>query len=48
MIAEHIEITPDICGGKPRIAGHRIKVQNLAIWHEQIGMSTREIKLLEK
>ncbi len=23
----HIEITPGIAGGKPRIAGHRIKVQ---------------------
>jgi hypothetical protein len=24
IIKEHIEITPGICGGKPRIAGHRI------------------------
>ena len=23
--------TPDICGGHPRIAGHRITVQNIAI-----------------
>ena len=27
VIKEHIEITPGICGGKPRIAGHRIRVQ---------------------
>jgi uncharacterized protein (DUF433 family) len=40
---EHIEITPGICGGKPRIAGHRITVQNIAIWHERMGMSPDEI-----
>ena len=43
VITEHIEITPGICGGKPRIAGHRIKVQDIAIWHEKMGMSPDEI-----
>jgi uncharacterized protein (DUF433 family) len=43
IIQEHIEITPGICGGKPRIAGHRIKVQDIVIWHEQMGMSPDEI-----
>jgi uncharacterized protein (DUF433 family) len=43
IITEHIEITPDICGGKPRIAGHRIKVQYIVIWHEKMGMSPDEI-----
>jgi uncharacterized protein (DUF433 family) len=43
IIAEHIEITPDVCGGKPRIAGHRIKVQDIVIWHERMGMSPDEI-----
>ncbi len=43
VIKEHIEITPGICGGKPRIAGHRIKVQDIAIWHEKMGMSPDEI-----
>ncbi|MBP0017748.1 MAG: DUF433 domain-containing protein [Cyanobacteria bacterium SBLK] len=43
VIAEHIEITPGICGGKPRIAGHRIKVQDIAIWHERMGMRPDEI-----
>lgn len=42
-IAEHIEVDPDICGGKPHIAGHRIKVQDIAIWHEKMGMSPDEI-----
>ena len=42
-ISEHIEITPGTCGGKPRIAGHRITVQNIVIWHERLGMSPEEI-----
>jgi uncharacterized protein (DUF433 family) len=43
VISQHIEITPGICGGKPRIAGHRIKVQDIVIWHERMGMSPDEI-----
>ena len=43
IIAEHIEITSDVCGGKPHIAGHRIKVQDIVIWHERMGMSPDEI-----
>jgi uncharacterized protein (DUF433 family) len=43
IIKEHIEITPGVCGGKPRIAGHRIRVQDIALWHEQMGMSPDEI-----
>ena len=30
---EHIEMTPGVCGGRPRIAGHRIRVQDIVIWH---------------
>ncbi len=40
---KHIEITPGVCGGKPRIAGHRITVQNIAIWFTQKGMSIDDI-----
>ena len=43
IIINHIEITPGVCGGKPRIAGHRIKVQDVVIWHERMGMSPDEI-----
>jgi uncharacterized protein (DUF433 family) len=43
VISEHIEITPGVCGGKPRIAGHRIRVQDVVIWHEYKGMSPDEI-----
>ena len=40
---QHIEATPGICGGKPRIAGHRITVQQIAIWHDRMGVSADEI-----
>lgn len=42
-ISEHIEITPGICGGKARIAGHRIRVQDIVVWHESMGMSPDDI-----
>jgi uncharacterized protein (DUF433 family) len=35
--------TPGICGGKPRIDGHRIKVEHIAICYERMGMSPDEI-----
>ena len=40
---QHIEVTPGVAGGKPRIAGHRITVQNIAIWHERMNKSADEI-----
>ena len=40
---QHIELTSDISGGKPRIAGHRITVQNIAVWHERLGKTPDEI-----
>jgi uncharacterized protein (DUF433 family) len=40
---ELIEITPGVSGGKPRIAGHRITVQDIAVWHERLGRSADEI-----
>ena len=42
-VTKHIEITPGVCGGKPRIAGHRIRVQDIVIWHEMMRMSADEI-----
>jgi uncharacterized protein (DUF433 family) len=42
-IDNHIVITPGIAGGKPRIAGHRITVQNIVIWHDRLGKSADEI-----
>jgi len=43
VLTQHIEITPGVARGKPRIAGHRITVQNIVIWHERIGMDADEI-----
>jgi len=39
----HIDVTPGVCGGRPRIAGHRIRVQDIAVWHESWGMTPAEI-----
>jgi len=39
----HIEVTPGVAGGKPRIAGHRITVQDIVVWHERLGLSADEI-----
>ncbi len=35
--------TPGTCGGKPRIEGHRIKVEHIAVMYERMGMSPDEI-----
>jgi uncharacterized protein (DUF433 family) len=40
---QHIEMSQDVAGGKPRITGHRITVQNVVIWHERMGLSADEI-----
>src|SRR5438128_5544924 len=42
-VHEHIVVRPGYCGGKPHVAGSRIKVQHIAIWHERMGMSPEEI-----
>jgi uncharacterized protein (DUF433 family) len=46
VIREHIEATPGVCGGKPRIAGHRIRVMDIAVYHERQGLSPNEIVAL--
>jgi len=43
MWSRYIEINPTIASGKPRIAGHRITIQNVVIWHEYMGKSADEI-----
>ena len=43
VTTQHIEISQEIVGGKPRITGHRITVQNVVIWHERMGLSADEI-----
>jgi len=43
VLDRHVEITPGVAGPEPRIAGHRVTVQNIAIWHERMGLSADEI-----
>ena len=40
---DRIVQTPDTRSGKPRIAGHRITVSDIAVWHTEAGMSAEEI-----
>ena len=42
-LVEHIVSTPGTCGGRPRIAGSRIRVQDIVVWHEVHGLSADEI-----
>jgi uncharacterized protein (DUF433 family) len=32
-----------VSGGQPRIAGRRVTVKNIAIWHERMGLSADQI-----
>src|SRR5262245_47379825 len=43
VLDRHVVIDPDICHGKPHLARHRIRVQDIAVWHERLGMSVAEI-----
>lgn len=43
VLDRHIDITPGIAGGQPRIAGHRITVRDIVLWHERMGKSADEI-----
>src|ERR1700694_3404090 len=40
---ERIVKTPGTCGGRARIAGHRVRVQDIVIWYEHQGMTPDEI-----
>jgi len=42
---DHIEVTPGVVGGKPRIAGRRITVAQIVVWHERLGMAADEIAM---
>jgi uncharacterized protein (DUF433 family) len=39
----HITKTPGVCGGRACIAGHRIRVMDIVVWHEVRGMSAAKI-----
>ena len=43
---EHITKSGGICGGRACIAGHRIRVADIVVWHEQRGYGPDEIVAL--
>ncbi len=42
-LTQHIAKIPGICGGRTCIAGHRIRVADIVVWHEMRGMSPDQI-----
>ena len=42
-IRQHIEIVAGAGGPKAMIAGHRVRVEDVVVWHETLGMSPDEI-----
>ena len=43
VLTQHIISTPGVVGGKPRIAGSRIRVLDIVVWHEKRGLSPDQI-----
>jgi uncharacterized protein (DUF433 family) len=43
VIEQYIDITPDVCGGRPRIAGTRMTVADIALMRLQMNLSLEEI-----
>ena len=43
VITDRITKTPGICGGKACIAGHRVRVMDIVIGHEDLGLSADEL-----
>jgi uncharacterized protein (DUF433 family) len=43
VMTQHITKTPRVCGGRACIAGHRIRVMDIVVWHEKRGYSPDEI-----
>jgi uncharacterized protein (DUF433 family) len=40
---QYIVKTTGVCGGKPRISGHRIRVQDIASDYDHLGLSPDDI-----
>jgi uncharacterized protein (DUF433 family) len=40
---QHISINPNVCGGKPCVAGTRIRVWDIHVWHNLRGQSPEQI-----
>ncbi len=46
LMTQHIVKTPNVCGGRACIAGHRIRVADVVVWHERRGYAADEIVAL--
>lgn len=45
-VINHIESREGVCGGKPSVAGTRIRVWDIHVWHDLRGQSPEEIVAL--
>jgi uncharacterized protein (DUF433 family) len=43
VLAQHITKTPGVCGGRACIAGHRIRVMDVVVWHEMRGYTAAQV-----
>jgi len=43
VVEKHISADPRVCGGRPCIAGTRIRVWDVHVWHHLQGMTPEEI-----
>ena len=43
---QHITKTPEVCGGRACIAGHRIRVMDIVVLHEMRGYRAAEISAI--
>ncbi len=43
VITQHVSSKPGVCGGKARVDGTRIRVQDIYVWHVLQGQSPGEI-----
>jgi uncharacterized protein (DUF433 family) len=41
--SERIVKTPGVCGGRARVAGHRVRVLDIVTWQEHQGLTPDEI-----
>jgi uncharacterized protein (DUF433 family) len=44
-LTPHVEVRPDKCGGKPCVAGTRIRVWDVYVLHERLGKTPDEIQI---
>lgn len=46
IVSQHVVKAPGICGGKACIAGSRIRVMDIVVWHELRGKTADELVVM--